>query len=914
MESIKQILESTRVDGVFHTHVSMVTPKGKYLFSRTDMESFWSNYCTFLEAKNFSFGIAEVPQTYSPVLVDIDIKISEPDLNPALLDKIKNKKFAGEHIYTKSHVTQLIDVYQSVFRQIIDDCSDEHLVCCLLEKQIHKVEKNGKVFYKNGFHLHFPNTFLSRQHQEKYLNPRIVEALKELKVFEDIGIEDSSSVFDSGICGKPWLIYGCKKEGGKPYLLTKVFDADMNEISLKDAFAEYQIFDKDEQPVMICEKAEWYLPRILSIIPYNRSSSKIKTGLDSIASERQRLKTTSSRPKQNLKTTVEENLNMAERLLPMLSQHRAENHDEWMTIGWVMFNVSEGCCEGLDLWIEFSSRDETNFDEDECIRRWECMVKRDYSIGTLKYYAKTDSPEMYNEFVKEESMKYMEASVEGSHHDIAKLLYAEYGTEFVCSSVAGKTWYQFKENFWEEIEEGVFLRNRISSEIVEKYKKAGCEQMMKISPDTKNDPAQTKIKQTYKIIEKLKSTPFKKNVMTESADVFYNKDFKNKLDTNPYLFAFKNGVYDLKTNVFRNGRPEDYLSNHSPIDFYEFSMTDPKVIAVQDFLTKVFPDTSIRKYFLDQSSDIFVGGNHQKVVLFWTGESGDNGKSVTQTFFEKMLGSMAIKFSTTLITGKKTQTGAAGPELARAGGGVRLGVLEEPDIDEQINAGLFKSLSGNDSYWARDLFEKGKSTREITPLFKLIFICNGLPQFRHADKAVWNRVRVIPFETTFVKNKADCPATFEEQLLKKQFPMDTEFSKKIPDLVPAFAWLLLEHRKSIIGKERFEPEKVRSATELYRKQNDIYRQYVEERIIEETSKIVRLEELYEDFKEWYRGSFPGGSVPPKHMVKDYFTKTWGDMDTGAKWTGYRLRTMEDDCGVSDEDADEEDMDVFNPPI
>jgi hypothetical protein len=125
---------------------------------------------------------------------------------------------------------------------------------------------------------------------------------------------------------------------------------------------------------------------------------------------------------------------------------------------------------------------------------------------------------------------------------------------------------------------------------------------------------------------------------------------------------------------------------------------------------------------MDQSSDIFVGGNHQKVVIFWTGE-GDNGKSVTQSIFEKMLGPLAIKFSTTLITGKKTNTGAANPELARAGGGVRWAVLEEPDGDEQINIGMLKSLSGNDSYWARDLFEKGKATREMTPMFKLIFIC-----------------------------------------------------------------------------------------------------------------------------------------------------------------------------------------------
>ena len=140
-----------------------------------------------------------------------------------------------------------------------------------------------------------------------------------------------------------------------------------------------------------------------------------------------------------------------------------------------------------------------------------------------------------------------------------------------------------------------------------------------------------------------------------------------------------------------------------------------------------------------------------------------------------MLGELAIKFSTTLITGKKGAMGSAAPELARAGGGVRWAVLEEPDGDEEINVGILKSLSGNDSYWARDLFEKGKSTREITPMFKLIFIANKLPGMKYADKATWNRIRVIPFESTFVKPGEPCPLTYEEQLLEKRFPMNTEF-------------------------------------------------------------------------------------------------------------------------------------------
>jgi phage/plasmid-associated DNA primase len=178
-------------------------------------------------------------------------------------------------------------------------------------------------------------------------------------------------------------------------------------------------------------------------------------------------------------------------------------------------------------------------------------------------------------------------------------------------------------------------------------------------------------------------------------------------------------------------------------------------------------------------------------------------------------------------------------------------------------------------------------------MYKLIFICNKLSKFRggSADKAIWNRVRVIPFESTFVRPGEECPETYEEQLLQKKFPMDTEFSKKIPSLLEPFAWVLLEHRKKITV--RIEPDKVRMATAMYRKQNDIYRQFIEECIIE-SEIYLSLIEINAQFKEWFKEGFPGHSVPVKNELKDYFTKLWGEPEPGIKWYGYRIRTIQDD--------------------
>ena len=57
---------------------------------------------------------------------------------------------------------------------------------------------------------------------------------------------------------------------------------------------------------------------------------------------------------------------------------------------------------------------------------------------------------------------------------------------------------------------------------------------------------------------------------------------------------------------------------------------------------------------------------------------------------------------------------------------------------------------------------------------------------------MWNRIRVIPFESTFCRPDDPAPETYEEQLLQKRFPMDKEFGAKIPGMVQAFAWVLLK--------------------------------------------------------------------------------------------------------------------------
>ena len=886
--NISKILRENYVDGVFHTHVSLIRPKGKFQFNRETMEKFWEAYCDYLDhSENPVVGIAEKSQEYLPVLADIDIRVrDEGDI-------------IGEKLYKSKQLKSVVEIYQSVIRQIVEGCTEEDLICVVLEKNMYTQTKNDISYLKHGFHLHFPYCFLSKKVQESQIIPRVQQSVRELELFNNLGIEDSGSVIDTSCCNVPWLVYGSRKNDySEAYKVTKIYNSEMQKLSLKDAFRKYQLYNHKERLINIRGKESYYLPRILSIIPYGRPTKELKRGIISPLKEKNPRKERKSSTHYR-KMSSDEALKIARELMPLLASFRAEDYNEWITIGWVLYNISDGDIEGRDIWCDFSAQCEEKYDENSCLYEWDRMTKRELTLGTLKYYASIDSPEEYKKYKNAQAKKHIKNSLEGSHNDIAKALYAEYGDEFVCASVSNRLWFQFINHRWEQIEEGIFLRQKISGRIVDKYINAVKEMYDELRDETdktKQQMISARIKTIGKMVSSLKNANYKNNVMKECVEVFYDPRFRERLDTNPFIIAFKNGVYDLKLNIFRPGRPEDFLSKNLPIEYHEYKEDDQEVLDVHTFLEQIFPDKNVRKYFLDTSAHVFVGGNFEKIVIFWTGE-GDNGKSVTQKFFELMLGKLCIKLNTNILTGKKPSAGSAFADLARAGGGVRWAVLEEPNGDEAINVGTLKYLTGNDSFYARDLFEKGKDGREIVPMFKLVFVCNKLPRMKYADKAVWNRVRVLPFESTFCRPNDPAPESYEEQLIQKRFPMDKNFTKKIPKLVPAFAWILLQHRKT--NTTCIEPEKVRIATDVYRRQNDIYKQFIDECVKEDKTKYISLTELYGMFKEWFRDSLPGQSIPIKNEVKDYFVRLWGEADVGMKWKGFRQRTLQDDIESGD---------------
>lgn len=873
-QTLAEFMRDMSTRSKIHTHVLVGSPYGIYSIG-SRMEKFWEKYIPEVEAENPLY-IAETPGRETPILVDIDLRAKK-----SMLKKDLNH---GEHLYSREQLKEVIEAYQITLKKICINLKEEALTCVVLEKDLYEQEINGEKYIKNGFHLHFPKLFLERKIQEVYLVPIVKEIIEH--TFDNIG---ASNVIDGNAVNVHWLLYGSHKPNGMPYKATECYADNCVPISFEEALGDYElpIINGKGKKIDCHGKVMSLLPRILSIFLYGREKSyyyKPEPSVDTPLMKK--YENVRIKRKEYEQLSVTESLKEATTLIHLLKSSRADDRSDWLSVGFCLWNISEGDDEGLSLWLEFAEQSE-KFDEAECIHIWNTMRENKYTIGTLRYFAKQDSPEDYTKLIKSKGKDLLKEALKGCHNDIAKILYNEHGNDFVCTSITDKIWYQFKNHIWQRVDKGFSLRERISDPngiVITQLE----ETKNNLYEEMKNNPENTKeyeikIKAVDKLIKNCKAAPFKSSVMTECQEVFYNPSFYDLLNKDPYLVAFKNGVYDFANDIFRDGNPEDYLSIAMPIEYIDYRSTDhPCVMDLDDFFRKVFPDKEIRDYFLDQTCQVFVGGNHDKVMLFWTGE-GNNGKTVTQTLYEKMLGNLAIKFSTTLLTGKKPQTGVANPELARAGNGVRWAVMEEPNEDEMINTGLMKALSGNDSYWARDLFEAGKKTREIIPLFKIHMICNKLPKIKNADKATWNRIRVIPFESTFIPED-QCSDNYDDQMKEKRFPMDLQFSDKIPSLIQPLAWYLIQRWRTLNRTTSpKDPEKVKAATEMYMHDNDMYKQFEDQCVFENQGAKISPTALFTHLKEWYKEEYPGQTLPNRSDVRKHFLNKWGELTKSRHW-------------------------------
>src|SRR5690606_4121116 len=250
-DCLSRLSVQRKVDGTeYHTHVSMVYPKGKYQMHVSHLEQFWDLYCSYIMTNGTDIGLAEKPQQYLPIVVDIDIKLPETTC-------------ADFPVYTKDDVKTIVSIYIDVIKEIVKDVEDHELVCFVLEKPHYYVTTPESRYVKNGIHLHFPYIFLDKRDHHVHLLPRVLEKVSQTTLFKNINISDPSSLIDKQYINVPWLMYGSHKPDGQPYKVSYILDSHSKEISIEHALYNYKVYDVNEKLVNIKGKETYFLPRVL---------------------------------------------------------------------------------------------------------------------------------------------------------------------------------------------------------------------------------------------------------------------------------------------------------------------------------------------------------------------------------------------------------------------------------------------------------------------------------------------------------------------------------------------------------------------------------------------------------------------------------------------------------------------------
>jgi P4 family phage/plasmid primase-like protien len=685
---------------------------------------------------------------------------------------------------------------------------------------------------------------------------------KSVDIFSSIPTRnDVSEIVDRSVIHiNNWFMYGSCKPDCDPYTLTRIYDSELDELDI----ATYPYMMDPSEFFSIRNKTDDQCLEYCDIERVNQEIHK---------------KSISSHTKIKFKKIVQKHydIEIIRDLVDILSVNRADDYYTWMEVGWCLHNIDPENTELCQIWDTFSHKS-SKYQAGECEKRWQLFRDEGLTIRSLNYWARMDNPDRYKEIKLRDIDDLIVKSKSGTNYDIARVVHAYYSDSFVCSSIKHKIWYEFRNHRWTITEEGIHLRQKISRDIVELYNRKIINNNMVVQnlpePETlspEEQDAQKAIIQELmgetkyytQNIKELKMYNSKEHIMKEARELYYDNEFIDKLDENPYLIGFENGIYDLRKGEFREGRPDDYVTISTGINYTEHEEESETVQEIRAYFARAFVDPDVRHYTLSFLASCLEGVNRQEKFRIWTG-TASNGKSKTLELFLKSFGDYCIKFPITLLTGARAKSNAATPEIAQSKG-KRFGYFDEPGENEHINVGLMKEYTGNDRIKARPLY---LDPIEFKPQFKLLLLCNDLPKVPPNDDGVWRRLEVVEFKSKFLDNP-----NLANPL---EFKKDMTLSEKMNDWREAFMSLLLEHYKIYKQEGIIVPHEIVKYTMEFQKTCDAYSEFMDMHIQSTSDQSpVPILDIYENFSEWYCATNNVLKAPGIKDFKVYLAKKLG---------------------------------------
>jgi P4 family phage/plasmid primase-like protien len=880
--NLREFLDNHKADTLW-THTSLAG--GKYFIPQENMGKFYDLYVESILDQEKQY-LVEKTTEIGPLRIDFDFIYSRE---------------IESHQHTRDQTLAFVKAYLKEVSEYLEIPSETKVYIMEKRKPTLDTKKNRM---KSGIHIVVPD-ICTHKFVEQRVRRNLLKNMSEY--FPNLPLTESwEKVYDEGVANRsvPWTVYGSRKNdpNSLPYLVSYIIQNGeiLNSVP--------QVSTSLMQTLSLCrdDSAETPMTEQGKTIyaGLNKPNQEVRiSGGRSVTPGRGRPSTRNEKPSSRGSSPQgrvippldpERKKYLKDHVLN-LDESRFMEYTKWVQVGLCLHNIHPDL---LDVFLDFSSQYEEKYNEADCIQKWNMLTFRNdgdrIGEGTLRYWSREDNREGYDEIEKSNVGRLVLQACSGTEHDVACVIHAKFRDSYICCDFGKNVWYRWSGHIWRETDRGVDLQLKLSKEIAGVFFKTmdgithemANRGLLNCTGEGKGDCGVCEYCQEEKkrsglnaIYTKLKTTKFKDNVMRECRELFFDEEFTKKVDSNKDLIAFNNGVMDLIKMEFRDGKPEDYISFSTSIDYdsnklyYEYEEWH----LVESFIQQVLPDYEVRNYFLKHLATNLLGGNTAQKFHILTG-SGSNGKSMITNLTSTALGDYACTVPISLFTQRRKGSGSAAPEVIRLKGR-RFVTMQEPDEAIALNTGLMKEITSGENMYARDLFKSGTEF-EVQAKFHLA--CNDKPKINTTDGGTWRRLVVINFLSKFVPKPSE----------PNEFPMDETIQFKVKSKLWATPFLsylvhLLKQEKGI--RKLVAPPKVLEYTSEYQNDNDGISKFISEKIslLVEGDEIVQIDKttLRRVFKTW-KDDNEQRNLSPNDLEKKMEQK-FGKYPRGG-WTSFKI--------------------------
>ena len=902
-KNLSQFLSAHRTEGDAKPTHTRIGDKGsirggKFSIDESNESEFYHHYFTqVIQGEDIEHLTEKQLGEGGPAVVDLDFRYES---------EIRERQ------HNEDDIQDVISIYLDVLKTMFSFVSDvTNFMIYVFEKS--DVNVSNEDVTKDGIHLiigiqmsNVLQTILRDKVLEQFdTNPNNID------IISDLPLKDGctwATVFDEGVSkgSVNWQLYGSRKPHNDAYQITSAYKITMDESDGEfctevcdidvyhrdiDEFKKLSVRYRDHPTFELTPECSRWLETKQRGKKGGRNLTKTTSNSRlNVVSRAQISPGTSCDPSTLIpvdristkaqldewQTYVERTLDENPKNYKKRDAHRYAlvlpdrfykegSYNEWIRLAFALKNTDELL---FITWVLVSAK-KSGFDYasiGDLYDTWSNVDKKadgGLTSKSIMYWAREYNKSGFEQ-VKRRSLDYyvMNALDNDNDREIAQVLFFMCNERFVCSSLTSNTqiWYEFDSHRW-LLDRGMRLRKSgISEELYEVFyakqvELVGNTQHSRVDDgrNGKNDTYdRTSIhaKAVSNIMSRCHSNSQKTHIAKEAAELFWDGDFGDKLDQDKWTLCFTNGVINLQTGEFREGRPLDYISKTTNVPYLTDDDLNRKenqaiITELNDFMTKLFPDESLREYVWEHLASTLVGANLSQTFNIYKG-SGSNGKSLLTELMSKSLGEYCNPTAPiSIITSKRASLGGTSSELY-ALKSIRYAVFQEPTKGMVLNEGAMKEMTGDAKIQARELYQTSSSFNQM---FSLAVCTNSLFEIKSQDDGTWRRLRIINFMSCFKNDDEYDALPAKTRNSKYIFRKDPNLINKLDIWAPVFTSLLVRRCFKNLGIVRDSPM-VLEETNKYRLRQDLIGQFVAERIHECEGRHITRQALSQTWKMW----------------------------------------------------------------